>query len=105
MIKSYVAFLVALFAFAIMSIIAPPARAEAYKVLNYNENVRIVVAQKECRDGKKVGYVAVAQRRDNQFLRGCATDAGKGQVKIQWEGKDADSSTFDASRFYDVDAE
>ena len=77
------------------------AYAAQYMVLNYNEDVRIVIGNQKCGDG----LVAVAQRRDNQFIRGCATfgTPADNLVRIQWEGKGSDFSVFDMERFYPVD--
>jgi hypothetical protein len=64
-------------------------------VMQYNENVRIVLSKDKCDKGFKV----VAQRIDQAVMHGCWEPKGK-MIHIQWEG--GDFSDFDVTRFYEV---
>lgn len=81
--------------------IAQTAHAEKYLVMNYNESTRIVLAHVPCPNDKK-GFRAVAQRVDQQFLRGCWTINPKTKlIHVQWA--DDDFSEFDPKRFYEYE--
>ena len=67
-------------------------------VMQYNENVRIVLSKEKCPVGE--GFVAVAQRSDNEYMTACWTPKGN-LIHIQWEG--GDFSDFDLTRFYPVE--
>ena len=70
--------------------------ASEYMVMQYNENVRIVLTKEKC---DKAGFKAVAQRIDKEVMKACWTSKGN-LIHIQWEG--GDFSDFDVNRFYDV---
>jgi len=67
-------------------------------VMQYNENVRIVLSKEKCPVGE--GFVAVAQRIDKEYMTACWTPKGN-LIHIQWEG--GDFSDFDLTRFYPVE--
>lgn len=67
-------------------------------VMQYNENVRIVLSKEKCLVGE--GFVAVAQRIDKEVMKACWTPKGN-LIHIQWEG--GDFSDFDLTRFYPVE--
>jgi hypothetical protein len=67
-------------------------------VMQYNENVRIVLSKEKCTVGE--GFVAVAQRIDKEYMTACWTPKGN-LIHIQWEG--GDFSDFDLTRFYPVE--
>jgi len=67
-------------------------------VMQYNENVRIVLSKEKCPVGE--GFVAVAQRIDKEYMTACWTAKGN-LIHIQWEG--GDFSDFDVTRFYPVE--
>ena len=71
--------------------------ASEYMVMQYNENVRIVLSQDKCDKGE--GFKAVAQRIDKEVMQACWISQGK-MIHLQWEG--GDFSDFDATRFYEV---
>ena len=67
-------------------------------VMQYNENVRIVLSKEKCLVGD--GFIAVAQRIDKEVMKACWTPKGN-LIHIQWEG--GDFSDFDLTRFYPVE--
>ena len=67
-------------------------------VMQYNENVRIVLSKEKCPVGE--GLIAVAQRIDKEVMKACWTPKGN-LIHIQWEG--GDFSEFDLTRFYPVE--
>ncbi len=67
-------------------------------VMQYNENVRIVLSKEKCPVGE--GSIAVAQRIDKEVMKACWTPKGN-LIHIQWEG--GDFSEFDVNRFYPVE--
>ena len=67
-------------------------------VMQYNENVRIVLSKEKCPVGE--GFVAVAQRIDKEYMTACWTPKGN-LIHIQWDG--GDFSDFDLTRFYPVE--
>ena len=67
-------------------------------VMQYNENVRIVLSKEKCPVGE--GFVAVAQRIDKEYMTACWTTKSN-LIHIQWEG--GDFSDFDVTRFYPVE--
>jgi len=67
-------------------------------VMQYNENVRIVLSKEKCPVGE--GFIAVAQRIDKEVMKACWTPKGN-LIHIQWEG--GDFSEFDVTRFYPVE--
>ena len=67
-------------------------------VMQYNENVRIVLSKEKCPVGD--GFIAVAQRIDKEVMKACWTPKGN-LIHIQWEG--GDFSEFDLTRFYPVE--
>jgi len=67
-------------------------------VMQYNENVRIVLSKEKCPVGE--GFIAVAQRIDKEVMKACWTPKGN-LIHIQWEG--GDFSDFDLTRFYPVE--
>ena len=67
-------------------------------VMQYNENVRIVLSKEKCLVGE--GFIAVAQRIDKEVMKACWTPKGN-LIHIQWEG--GDFSEFDLTRFYPVE--
>lgn len=71
--------------------------AEEYMVMQYNENVRIVLSKEKC---PTKGFRAVAQRIDKQVLKACWSLNGN-LINIQWEG--GDFSEFPVDRFYPVE--
>jgi len=71
--------------------------ASEYMVMQYNENVRIVLSQDKC--DKSEGFKAVAQRIDKEVMQACWISQGK-MIHLQWEG--GDFSDFDVTRFYEV---
>lgn len=81
--------------------------AETYQVMQFNEDVRIVLSNEPCPVKGFDGKIAVAQRIDHQFWRGCWTNEPHEKlVRIQWvfdEDKRHDPnsfSLFDADRFF-----
>jgi hypothetical protein len=73
------------------------ANAVEYMVMQYNENVRIVLSKEKC---DTAGFKAVAQRIDKQVLKACWSANGN-KIHIQWEG--GDFSEFPVDRFYPVE--
>ena len=80
----------------ILLLLAIPAYASEYMVMQYNENVRIVLSKEPCKDA---GFKAVAQRIDHEVMNACWSPQGK-LIHIKWEG--GDFSEFDISQFYEV---
>ena len=74
------------------------ADAVEVMVMQYNENVRIVLSKEKCNKGE--GFKAVAQRIDKEVMLACWIPKGK-LIHIQWEG--GDFSEFDVNRFYPVE--
>ena len=74
------------------------ADAAEVMVMQYNENVRIVLSKEKCNKGE--GFKAVAQRIDKEVMLACWIPKGK-LIHIQWEG--GDFSEFDVNRFYPVE--
>ena len=74
------------------------ADAAEVMVMQYNENVRIVLSKEKCDKGE--GFKAVAQRIDKEVMLACWIPKGK-LIHIQWEG--GDFSEFDIDRFYPVE--
>ena len=74
------------------------ADAAEVMVMQYNENVRIVLSKEKCDKGD--GFKAVAQRIDKEVMLACWIPKGK-LIHIQWEG--GDFSEFDVNRFYPVE--
>jgi hypothetical protein len=74
------------------------ADAAEVMVMQYNENVRIVLSKEKCDKGE--GFKAVAQRIDKEVMLACWIPKGK-LIHIQWEG--GDFSEFDVNRFYPVE--
>jgi len=74
------------------------AEAVEVMVMQYNEQVRIVLSKEKCDKGE--GFKAVAQRIDQEVMLACWTPKGK-LIHIQWEG--GDFSEFDVNRFYPVE--
>ena len=83
-----------LFVFLLLFIVHNSDSSELM-VMQYNENVRIVLSKDKCDQGFKV----VAQRIDQAVMHGCWEPKGK-MIHIQWEG--GDFSDFDVTRFYEV---
>ncbi len=77
----------------ILLLLAIPAYASEYLVMQYNENVRIVLSMEPCKDA---GFKAVAQRIDKEVMNACWSPEGK-LIHITWEG--GDFSEFDISQF------
>jgi len=73
------------------------ANAVEYMVMQYNENVRIVLSKEKC---DTAGFKAVAQRIDKQVMKACWSANGN-KIHIQWEG--GDFSEFPVDRFYPVE--
>lgn len=71
--------------------------AEEYLVMQYNENVRIVLSNEKC---PTTGFRAVAQRIDKQIMKACWSYNNK-MINIKWEG--GDFSEFPIDRFYPVE--
>ena len=71
--------------------------ASEYMVMQYNENVRIVLSKEKC---EEAGFKAVAQRIDKEVIKACWSPNGD-KIHIQWEG--GDFSEFDVTRFYPVE--
>jgi hypothetical protein len=71
--------------------------ASEYMVMQYNENVRIVLSKEKC---DKAGFKAVAQRLDKQVMKACWS-TNENKIHIQWEG--GDFSEFPVDRFYPVE--
>lgn len=97
---SLVALVVFVFFVAVGLIISTEAEAkEPIMVMTYNDNVRIVLSRQLC-PMKQNTLLAVAQRIDKQYLRGCYTyEPDKKLVRIQWSADEKDFSIFDADRF------
>jgi len=81
----------------ILLVLASYAYAAEYMVMQYNENVRIVLSKEKCDDA---GFKAVAQRIDKQVMKACWSANGN-KIHIQWEG--GDFSEFPVDRFYPVE--
>lgn len=84
------------------------ANAEMVMVLEYNPATNIALTKNKCE--RAVGYVAVAARVDNQYMKGCWTPQDDKHVKIQWnltaEKDDPNGfSIFEISRFYPLDVD
>lgn len=80
--------------------ISTAANAEPIKVMQFNQNVRIVLTTRVCPMDKSK-LLAVAQRLDSQYKRGCYSyEPSKKLVRIQWSEKEDDFSILDADRFY-----
>ena len=79
--------------FFILLLFTIPAYASEYMVMQYNENVRIVLTKEPC---KNAGFKAVAQRIDKEVMNACWSPEGK-LIHIKWEG--GDFSEFDISQF------
>ena len=73
------------------------ADAAEVMVMQYNENVRIVLSKEKCNKGE--GFKAVAQRIDKEVMQACWIPKGE-LIHIQWSG--GDFSDFDVTRFYEV---
>jgi len=60
------------------------AKAETFMVMQFNDDVRIVLSQSKC---ELAGYRAAAQKINGEFLKGCwsAKDA---MIVIKWEAGD-----------------
>jgi hypothetical protein len=71
--------------------------ASEYMVMQYNENVRIVLSKEKC---ATEGFKAVAQRLDKQVMKACWS-TNENKIHIQWEG--GDFSEFPVDRFYPVE--
>lgn len=71
--------------------------AEEYLVMQYNENVRIVLSKEKC---PTEGFRAAAQRIDKQIMKACWSYNNK-MIKIKWEG--GDFSEFPVDSFYPVE--
>ena len=82
---------------ALLLLASSSVYAVEYMVMQYNENVRIVLSKEKC---DKAGFKAVAQRIDKQVLKACWSANGD-KIHIQWEG--GDFSEFPVDRFYPVD--
>ena len=81
----------------ILLVLASYAYAAEYMVMQYNENVRIVLSKEKC---DTAGFKAVAQRIDKQVMKACWSANGN-NIHIQWEG--GDFSEFPVDRFYPVE--
>jgi len=81
----------------LLLVISSYANAVEYMVMQYNENVRIVLSKEKC---DTAGFKAVAQRIDKQVMKACWSTSGN-QIHIQWEG--GDFSEFPVDRFYPVE--
>ena len=82
---------------ALLLLASSSVYAVEYMVMQYNENVRIVLSKEKC---DKAGFKAVAQRIDKQFMKACWSANGN-QIHIQWEG--GDFSEFPVDRFSPVE--
>jgi uncharacterized protein YxeA len=71
--------------------------ASEYMVMQYNDNVRIVLSKEKC---DTAGFKAVAQRIDRQVMQACWSANGD-KIHIQWEG--GDFSEFPVDRFSPVE--
>jgi hypothetical protein len=94
---------------AAFAIVATAANATQLLVLNFSPDVRIVLSKEKCFVEGEPGYVAVAQRIDKAYMRGCWTsEPHEKLVRIQWifdkkYRDDPDSfSVFDRDDFYPV---
>ena len=81
----------------LLLVVSSYANAVEYMVMQYNENVRIVLSKEKC---DTAGFKAVAQRIDKQVLKACWSANGN-KIHIQWEG--GDFSEFPVDRFYPVE--
>ena len=81
----------------ILLVLTSYAYAAEYMVMQYNENVRIVLSKEKC---DTAGFKAVAQRIDKQVMKACWSANGN-KIHIQWEG--GDFSEFPVDRFYPVE--
>jgi len=81
----------------ILLVLASYAYAAEYMVMQYNENVRIVLSKEKCDDA---GFKAVAQRIDKQVMKACWSANGN-KIHIQWEG--GDFSEFPVDRFQPIE--
>jgi len=77
----------------LLLVISSYANAIEYMVMQYNENVRIVLSKEKCTDA---GFKAVAQRKDNKVLKACWSANGN-KIHLKWEG--GDFSEFPVDRF------
>jgi len=76
---------------------SPVHAGQLVMVAQYNEKVRIVLSRQPC-PMTKGAFLAVAQRIDKQFMRGCYTYTDK-MVRIQWSAAADDFSMLDATLF------
>jgi hypothetical protein len=81
----------------ILLVLASYAYAAEYMVMQYNENVRIVLSKEKC---DTAGFKAVAQRIDKQVMKACWSANGN-KIHIQWEG--GDFSEFPVDRFQPIE--
>ena len=81
----------------ILLVLASYSYAAEYMVMQYNENVRIVLSKEKCDDA---GFKAVAQRIDKQVMKACWSANGN-KIHIQWEG--GDFSEFPVDRFQPIE--
>jgi len=81
----------------LLLVISSYANAVEYMVMQYNENVRIVLSKEKC---DTEGFKAVAQRIDKQVMKACWSANGN-KIHIQWEG--GDFSEFPVDRFEPVE--
>lgn len=96
----------------IVFLLATSATADVLLVMQYNDNVRIVLSKQPCDHKGFAGWIAVAQRIDKQFIRGCWTrEPHSALVRVQWnfDAKVKDDpnsfSVLDADRFYPVEVD
>jgi hypothetical protein len=81
----------------LLLVISSYANAVEYMVMQYNDNVRIVLSKEKC---DTEGFKAVAQRIDKQVMKACWSANGN-KIHIQWEG--GDFSEFPVDRFEPVE--
>lgn len=81
----------------LLLVISSYANAVEYMVMQYNDNVRIILSKEKCTDA---GFKAVAQKKDKQVMKACWSAEGN-KIHIQWEG--GDFSEFPVDRFEPVE--
>lgn len=78
-------------------LISAPAYAQDIKWMQFNDRVRIVLFDLPC-EMMPNSKLAVAQRIDKQFMRGCYTKSN-GSYRIQWSADKSDFTVMPESRF------
>ena len=83
----------------VATLLCSSAKAETFIVMQFNDDVRIVLSQAKC---ELAGYRAAAQKINGEFLKGCWS--GKEDIiTIKWEGGDFSAFPSDAFKAENID--